>query len=81
MQIASWHKSNPFVFQAFATSMISAASQLEAEWKWYCSAIHNLSARIIIINNQVLNKIKIEARILSRKECKYDENMMIIWGN
>ena len=78
MQITSWHKSNPSVFQAFATSMTSAASQLEAEWKWYCSAIYNLSARIIIIYNQVLNKIKIEARILSQKGCKYDKNMMII---
>ena len=33
---------------------------------------------IIIINNQVLNKIKIAVRISSQKGHKYDENMMKI---
>ena len=30
----------------------------------------------VVINNQLLNKIKIVVRILSRKELKYDKNMM-----
>ena len=36
---------------------------------------------IIIINNQVLNKIKIAVRISSQKGHKYDKNVTKIWGN
>ena len=37
---------------------------------------------IIIINNKVLNKIKIAVRILSQKGIyKYNKNMINVWGN
>ena len=44
-------------------------------------AVLGCRSLVLVINNQVLNKIKIVVRISSRKGRKYDENMMKIWGN
>ena len=51
---------------------------------WFAMAVLGCRSLVLVINNQVLNKIKFAVRILSRKGRKYDKDMMKIclkiWG-
>ena len=50
----SGDESNPPMLQALVISVTSAGNQLEAEWKWYSSAIHDLNAKIIVNTKWIL---------------------------
>ena len=47
-------KSNPPMLKVLVISVISAANQLEADWRWYSSAIHNLNTKIVLSTKWIL---------------------------
>ena len=59
VQTTSGHESNPpiYMLQALAVSMTSSASQLEADWRWYCSAIYNKNYSKYEINKYEMHSI------------------------
>ena len=56
MQKKSSDKSNPPTLQALVISVTSAANQLEADWRWYSLAIHNLNTKIVVNTKWILIK-------------------------
>ena len=52
MQIMSGDKSNARILQVLAIT--SAASQLEADWRWYSLVIYNLNTKIIVNTKWIL---------------------------
>ena len=53
-QQTSSDENNPPMLQTLAISVTSVANQLEAEWRWYSSAIYNLNTKIIINTEWIL---------------------------
>ena len=52
MQIMSGDKSNADMLQVLAIT--SAASHLEADWRWYSLVIYNLNTKIIVNTKWIL---------------------------
>ena len=53
-QKESGDESNPPMLQALVISVTSAANKLEADWRWYSSAIHNQNTKIVVNTKWIL---------------------------